>query len=337
MCYDQGTMSKKADDFTYLNASPSEGRILIEEGYNLREDLGNIDELMNSIIQNGVQQPIHVQAGGEPGVFILRAGHRRITALRKAMALFSTQKAQLPDTLNKGFIPARIVKGVENRSDSIIQQFTRNGGKPFTPLEQAKGVAKLIDLGWTDTKIAGKLGYSPMYICDLKLLAGAPSEAQELVRTSKMTATMLVDLQKEGHSGANLVKLLECAKKKADAADSRIMPKHLDARQAYTRNKHRRNNEPIILSAGDDSLPRIPANFQSDMVLPKARALLEVIHDDPKTSNAVVKQRENTLRLLIPYLEGSVSLEVIVSRILDPKFEAPIAAEPPKRKAKRKR
>ena len=58
-------------------------QIKIEEGFNTRTDYGNIDELMNSIIENGVKIPLRGFKDGD--FYIITDGHRRLTATMKAI------------------------------------------------------------------------------------------------------------------------------------------------------------------------------------------------------------------------------------------------------------
>ena len=62
---------------------------LREHPANVREDLGDLDELAASIRSHGILQPVVVQPNpAEPGTFLILAGHRRTAAA--ALAGLST-------------------------------------------------------------------------------------------------------------------------------------------------------------------------------------------------------------------------------------------------------
>ena len=130
--------------------------IRIEEIYshpdNPRKNIGDIDELADSIKKNGVMQNMTVIPGHEvePGMwskegYTLLIGHRRCAAAKQA-GLKS--------------VPCRVVDGL-SRNEQVSIMLTENMQRSdLTVLEQAEGFQMMLDLGDTEQDIAEKTGFS---------------------------------------------------------------------------------------------------------------------------------------------------------------------------------
>jgi hypothetical protein len=66
----------------YLMVSP--GIIIADEKVNPRTDYGDIEELMNSILENGIRNPLKGFKKGDK--IILKDGHRRMRAVNLALS-----------------------------------------------------------------------------------------------------------------------------------------------------------------------------------------------------------------------------------------------------------
>lgn len=130
--------------------------IRIDEIYphpdNPRKNIGDIDELADSIKKNGVMQNMTVISGHEvePGMwskegYTLLIGHRRCAAAKEA-GLKS--------------VPCRVVDGL-SRNEQVSIMLTENMQRSdLTVLEQAEGFQMMLDLGDTEQDIAEKTGFS---------------------------------------------------------------------------------------------------------------------------------------------------------------------------------
>lgn len=157
-------------------------RLIEEEGFNRREEYGDIPALAREIKASGLNQlePLTCYKKGENWVVI--RGHRRCRALRIL--------EQQGEILEVRIIPAP--KSFK-KEDTILDQITGNEGKPFTPWEQAKVLRDLRGLGWKLKDIQERSGRSLVYVRRLLTLADAPQNLINLVRDGRVSATQAMD------------------------------------------------------------------------------------------------------------------------------------------------
>ena len=155
-------------------------KINIDPSFNARDDYGDIPTLAKDIAQNGVDIPLIVRSDAEHGI-VLTDGHRRLRAVMYAIEHLSAPIDTIPCIKEK--------KG-SNEETRLISMFsTGSNTKPLEPLEQAKVVKRLIDMGWKTGKIATQLGRSQACIYQLIELNGAPTEVRQAVESKKISAT----------------------------------------------------------------------------------------------------------------------------------------------------
>ncbi len=133
-------------------------------------DEERIEELMQSIQEKGVIQPITVNRVGQG--YQLIAGERRWRA---------TQKAGIQE------IPA-IIHEIESQQDlielSLIENIQREN---LTPIEEAEGYRALMDKCFlTQEEIARKVGKNRSTVANLLRLLNLPYEIQDLLRRDKL-------------------------------------------------------------------------------------------------------------------------------------------------------
>jgi ParB family chromosome partitioning protein len=182
----------------------------VEEGYNIR-DLSTqhakdkLRDLANSIKENGVQTPLTVRLKGDD-VFIV-AGHRR----HAAACLAIQEGAEIES------VPCIAEAKGTAEADRIADLIISNSGEPLTPLETASVIKRLSAFGWSQEKIAAKLGWTSIQTVDNYLiLLSAPQSVQNLVRDNQTSASTAIALtRKHGPDGA--ATLLEAAKVEATA------------------------------------------------------------------------------------------------------------------------
>lgn len=131
-------------------------KIDVMEGFNARQDFGDLQELADQIHENGLLEPISVipyEKDGEER-YMLVNGERRYRACR----LLGATGNGLPE------IPARMLS-VDDENDEkasmaamYIQQYVRNASKQFTDYETALLFKKLYDAGKKKSDIAKALG-----------------------------------------------------------------------------------------------------------------------------------------------------------------------------------
>ena len=160
-----------------------------------------IQELAQSIKENGLIQPIIVRKSPVLGYEIL-AGERRYRAS------ITAGLAEVPV----------IVKQLSDQDmmlHSIIENLQREN---LNPIEEAKAYQSLIDKGFTHTEIAEKMGKSRPYITNLVRLLGLPKHILTEVESGKL-------------SQAHARLLIQLSSDKQDKLLNRIQTENLSVRQ----------------------------------------------------------------------------------------------------------
>ena len=116
---------------------------------NPRKDLGDLEELAESIRKNGIMQNLTVIPEDEENenndTYIVLIGHRRLAAAKEAH-LFE--------------VPCNIVFGLSKKEQIAIMLEENMQRSDLTPIEQAFGFQMMLDLGETEESIAEKTGFS---------------------------------------------------------------------------------------------------------------------------------------------------------------------------------
>lgn len=136
-----------------------------------RFDERDLEELTDSIRQNGVLQPILVRRHGEK--YEIVAGERRYQAARAA-------------GLTEVPVIIREISDEDVFKLALIENLQRSD---LTPLEEARGYRRLIkDKGLTQEELAKALSKSRSAITNTLRLLDLPKEVQEYVETGAITA-----------------------------------------------------------------------------------------------------------------------------------------------------
>jgi len=155
-------------------------QIVVVEGRNPRISLNGIEELAESIAENGIITPIKVEsAPASNGAVIYRLvdGHRRVAACR-----FLADNADLNVT-----IPAVLVE-CRNESEVLIQMMVSNDSEPFNPFEEATLYVRLRDeFNLTVALIAKYVGKSASHVSDKIALLRADDSVKKAVEDKQIT------------------------------------------------------------------------------------------------------------------------------------------------------
>ena len=121
--------------------------IHVIEGFNPRQDMGDIAELIASIKRHGVQNPVTVRPQkGKANNYELIAGEARLTGAKKA---------DLTE------IPVVIRFDLDDELDAkayALAENSEDGRHPLSALDQAKAFKQLEKKGWSPAKIASNTG-----------------------------------------------------------------------------------------------------------------------------------------------------------------------------------
>lgn len=200
----------------YVMMSPN--ALVVDEKRNLREDYGNIEELMNSIVQNGVRNPVKAFTDKD-GKIYLREGFRRMRAVN--LALKAGKKIER--------IPVILDERKLSEEERTLEFLINNDGKPFTMLEQSEVIKQLLNFGLKITEVVARTGKARGYIENLILLANAPTKIREYIRSSKISAHAVIQIMQaiKGDETKLLEEVESAIKAAKEAGKEKATPKHV--------------------------------------------------------------------------------------------------------------
>lgn len=173
-------MSKAEGRKDYYMVPPD--KLIIEEGFNPREDYGKMEELKASIRARGVRDPLEGNKSGD--FFIVRKGHRRTRAVKEIFQ--ETGEA----IFVKFFLEPRFYTDEQRTMDLLVD----NTGLHFTPWERAKLVVRALKYGKSEEDIAEETGLTLVYVRRLASLANAPQKLINLVKEGRVKGTFAMDM-----------------------------------------------------------------------------------------------------------------------------------------------
>lgn len=158
--------------------------IEIEEGFNVRKEMGNIEELAKSIASLGQIEPAKGYKKPGEDKYVLTDGHRRFAAAKLANELGLDGA---PNILT--LVPSS--KNMVNRLYEMA--VTGVEKKPLEPIEEANVYLKLVEAGEKVDDIALKMGKSRPHVYTRLNLLDLNEEIQEMVKQGKLSATTAVN------------------------------------------------------------------------------------------------------------------------------------------------
>jgi ParB family chromosome partitioning protein len=142
-----------------------------------RIDIGNLDELISSIKEKGVLEPILVRPSQVGGRFMIISGERRY-------------RASLAAGLKE--LPC-IEMDVDDRAVAEIALIENLQRKDLTAFEEAEGFQALADrFGYTHEEIAQKIGKSRSSVTESLSLINMPIEVKNLCRQADITSKAML-------------------------------------------------------------------------------------------------------------------------------------------------
>lgn len=256
--------------------------IVIDPAWNVRIDMGDIEELADSIEAELKRDPesgglihelglrrinaTHPLSQGGKKHFVVQWGHRRTTAihlLRKRGVEF------------KVGVPAKLVDKAQDVQHATIQLFIENSNKPLMPLEEAAAYKRLRDgfpdadppiPGMTVKEICAAVGRKAMHVGEMLALLDAPEEVKEAVAKGEIGKTQAKNIARHARGDAETQKkLTEVAKKanKGDKAAKKELDKGLDASKRAKAAKKGRVLKMRALS--DEELNKLGLDMQAQL------------------------------------------------------------------------
>jgi ParB/RepB/Spo0J family partition protein len=153
--------------------------IFVEEGFNVRQDYGDMESLTEQIAESGVRVPIRGYKSGDK--FYITDGHRR----HKACMILIERGIEI----RIPFISER----APSAQSRLFDMFICNEGKKLTPIEQAELINRMINLGLKPKEISEKIGISTVTISNLLYVAKLPPRLKTRISNNEITHTLVLN------------------------------------------------------------------------------------------------------------------------------------------------
>lgn len=142
-----------------------------------RIEIGDLSELVASIREKGVLEPLLVRPSEVGGRFMIISGERRYRAAREA---------------GLREVPC-IEMEVDDRAVAEIALIENLQRKDLTPFEEADGFAMLVErFGYTHEEVARKIGKSRSSVTEVLSIAGLPPDVREQCRRADISSKSLL-------------------------------------------------------------------------------------------------------------------------------------------------
>ena len=142
-----------------------------------RVEIGDLSELVSSISQKGVLEPLLVRPSDVGGRFMIISGERRYRA-----------------SLEVGLTELPCIEmDVDDRDVAEISLIENLQRKDLTPFEEADGLKALSErFGYTHEEIASKIGKSRTTITESLSLAAIPQDVRDLCRRADISSKSML-------------------------------------------------------------------------------------------------------------------------------------------------
>lgn len=195
-------MSKQTAEL--IHADPRE--IVIIEGYNLRQDYGDMKEFKALIKAEGVKVPGTARRNSEGTLELTSQGHRRIKA---SMELLDDGVSKADNGADLRQFPLLVDSEDKSDEENIIEMLSLNSGKQLEMIEYAEGVMRILSPLLEDKaalvekrKELGKaLGKSHTYMFSLQSLWEQTNTVKRKITTGRITATTVLDIVNDVKAG----------------------------------------------------------------------------------------------------------------------------------------
>jgi ParB/RepB/Spo0J family partition protein len=142
----------------------------------------DVDELVKSIAQVGLQTPIAVQPWkGNGKKYRIVAGHRRFIAFK---------------VLSKSHIPATILEGLTDLAARKLNFEENLKREDLNILQEAKALVPFTDAGWTQSEIAEEFSKTPNWVNVRVSLLALPEDIQLEAAAGYLTQTHITEISK---------------------------------------------------------------------------------------------------------------------------------------------
>jgi ParB/RepB/Spo0J family partition protein len=182
--------------------------ILVEDGFNVRKDMGDIDALAQSIATIGQQVPVIATKNRGEDSFTLTAGHRRLAAIQLANEKYGANITHVNVMSAKG----------DDKQRVLTMLLDGEGAKKLTAAEMAAGFARLKEMGMKPKEIGASVGISQAQVYNILAVNKAPEAIQKMVEAGEISVALVNEIQRETKDADEQVALAKEAVANAGAA-----------------------------------------------------------------------------------------------------------------------
>jgi ParB family transcriptional regulator, chromosome partitioning protein len=206
---------QKSDFFKVLISA-----IVVEEGFNVRKDMGDIDALAQSIAAIGQQVPIIATKVRGEDAFKLTSGHRRLEAIKLANKKYGAKITHVNIMGATG----------DEKSRVLTMLLDGEGAKKLTAAEMASGFKRLKEEhGMKPQDIGKAVGLSQAQVYNILAVNKAPEAIQKMIEEGEISVALVNEIQRTTKDADEQVKLAEEAvanaeqekKKKATSSNAK--------------------------------------------------------------------------------------------------------------------
>jgi ParB/RepB/Spo0J family partition protein len=154
--------------------------VSVVDGRNPRITLVGIEQLAQSIEENGIRNPIKVTQAVGHNKYALVDGHRRLAACQY---LLEAKEINID-------IPAMVIQHYKDEADILVEMMVSNDGEPFAPFEEGMLYSRLkTEFALTVEQISQRVGKSASHVSDKIALLRADPAVRQAVAQNKITAS----------------------------------------------------------------------------------------------------------------------------------------------------
>ena len=174
--------------------------IIIEDGFNVRTDYGDIEGLMRSIVENGLLEPITVSKVRNEDKYILTDGHRRM----KAIMLGIERGEKIP------YVKA--ITSSSNPEDRLFAMvITGVDKKPLNNLEEGEAYKRLIAFEYSVKDIAHRIGKSNQHVYNMLKLADLPKAVKNHIVKGSISGGLVLTILKDAKTPEDIIAAVDNA------------------------------------------------------------------------------------------------------------------------------
>lgn len=175
--------------------------ITVEEGFNVREDLGDIPALAKSLASLGQKVPLKGVKQGD--TILLTAGHRRLAAAKYANEKLGANIETL----------LVLTERLDEKARVMEMLLDGDGSKPLSNKEMVKGIQRLLEQGVKPKEIAESLAMSKSQaqVYNLIKVTKAPTPVIKMIEEGLISVAAVNKLQRETDTEEELLEQAEQA------------------------------------------------------------------------------------------------------------------------------